>query len=101
MNRREVFKAVAGVAAAAGVKVEASTVNHPTGKPALAIFEVPVGQFLSQDASARLAAAWENLSKGTAFEGTKALVLDNGLKLTLIDADGHVLNRTLEGDGGL
>jgi hypothetical protein len=39
---------------------------------------------------------FEERLKGTPFEGLKAVVLDHGLKLTLLDSQGRVLNRRLE-----
>lgn len=95
MNRRELFQAVAGVAAASGVTgtVKASTYDAET-KPALAVFEYDGP--ISHEHSARIIKFFEEHLKGTPFEGLKAVVFDSGLKLTLLDSQGHVLNRRLE-----
>lgn len=88
------FKAVAGVAAASGVELKASTYEEPTSKPALVVLEYP--GTLSGDTCARISYGFTQALLGTPFEGVKALVLTDGMKLTLLDKDGHVLNRTLE-----
>lgn len=95
MNRRELFKAVVGVAAAFGVAVKASVIEEPEKRPALAVFELP--GILSADACARIQEQWTHMTTGTPFEGVKAVILMEGMKLTMLAEDGSVLNRTIEG----
>lgn len=95
MNRRELFRSIAGVAAASGVTgtVKASTIDADP-KPALAIIECD--RAIADHTAQYLMRAFEETFKGTPFEGLKALMLCDGLKLTLLDANGHVLNRRLD-----
>lgn len=94
MNRRELFQSVAAVAASSGVDVKAAVIEQPSVRPALAVFEV---KHSIPDATVdRLMRQWNELTAGTPLEGVKAVVLAEGLKLTLLDEQGHVLNRTVE-----
>lgn len=65
MNRRELFKAISGVATAAGVPVTASTMEA-TKRPVLALFESP--DFLSDHTCELMATMWEKGIAGTPFE---------------------------------
>lgn len=95
MNRRELFQVVAGVASTAGVTVQASTIDADA-KPAFALIEVH--ERVSHDTAARILQNWEALTAGTVMAGVKALVLDQGMTLTLLDANGRPLNRRVEDD---
>ena len=94
MDRRELFKSVVAVAAAAGAEVKASSYDAPPEKPALVIIESD--QILSNETCLRLMQVWKEGIEGTPLEGLKAIVLTDGLRLTILDANGHVLNRTVE-----
>jgi hypothetical protein len=94
MNRRELLQSVIGVAAASGVEVKASSYDGPPEKPALVVLECDYA--LSDETSRRLMSSWEDGVKGTPFEGVKAIVFADGLRLTVLDANGHVLNRAIE-----
>ena len=96
MNRRELLQRVVGVAAASGVVVKASSYDGPPEKPALIVFESD--DYLSNATCARITSYWEESLKDTPFQGIKAVVLTGGLRLTMLDANGHVLNRTIEPD---
>lgn len=95
LARRDLFKAVAATVAAAGVDVsaKASVVEADVVRPALAVIEVP--GCLSQDTAARIAAQWESIIQDTQYHGVKVVVLSDGMTLTLLDAQGKVLNRQL------
>lgn len=94
MDRRDLLKScVAAVTGAAGVPVVASVVDEPTTRPALAVFETPAS--LSAPTCERIAHYWQAAVAGTPLEGVKAVVLQEGLTLTLVDANGHALNRSL------
>ena len=97
MQRRELFQGIAATVAASGVGLtKASVVEATDLKPALAVLEF-AGP-LSVDMAERLRQQFEQGLQGTPFEGVKALVLSDGLTLTLLDANGRVLNRPLELD---
>jgi hypothetical protein len=95
MDRRELFKTIAGVAAGAGVvgtvKVAEASVQS---KPALVILEVP--GHISTQTAARLRDHMDGVLDSTPFAGMKTLVLSDGVRLTMLDSDGRVLNQTLE-----
>ena len=94
MDRRDLLKScVAAVTGAAGVPVSASVVEEPTTRPVLAVFETPAS--LSSHTCERIAQYWQAAIAGTPLEGVKAVVLQEGLSLTLVDAEGRALNRKL------
>lgn len=93
MNRRELFQAVAGVAAASGVTLKASTIDADA-KPALALLETD--HVLSQEVSNRIRQSLEQGLSLTALAGLQVLILSEGLRLTFLDAHGRPLNRRLE-----
>jgi hypothetical protein len=101
MKRRELFEKVATVAAGAGlVRVSTATAvqTSTSAKPALAVFECQGNISLAQ--AENIKASWDYVAaKGSPFEGVIALVLSDGIKLTLLDANGHVLNRELKDEG--
>lgn len=98
MNRRELLKAVAGTVAVAGVEAEASTVDATSHPPVLAIFECR--HHVSQANVAYINEMWRKVVAGTPFEACRAIVIDSDLTLTLVDANGRVLNRRLDDDDG-
>lgn len=97
MDRRDLFKTIAGVAAGAGVvgTVQVAEASERT-VPALAILECP--GVITNDIAERLVAQFENGLDGGPFAGMKVIVLSSGMKLTMLDAQGHVLNRDI-GEG--
>lgn len=97
MNRRELFRSIVGVAAASGVAVKASSLDEPTDpstRPALVVLECSGS--MSQVACANLTRHWKSAVEGTVFEGVEAVVLMDGIRLTVVAEDGTVLNRTIE-----
>lgn len=89
MQRREVFKQIAAVAAGAGLSQSAITVStvEKTDIPALAILECD--QPLTLDAIDHISAKLTESLKGTPFEGVKVIVLTEGLRLSFLDAHGR------------
>jgi anti-sigma-K factor RskA len=97
VNRRELFRSIVGAAAAAGVTVKASSLDEPTDptkRPALVVLECSGS--MSQVACANLTRNWKHAVEGTVFEGVKAVVLGDGMRLTVVAEDGTILNRTIE-----
>lgn len=98
MNRRELFQKVAATVAGAGVaeaSLSAVTVSAEA-KPALFVLEHPGP--LSPGTTARLSSMFSENMAGTPFEGVKCVVLTEGLRLTVLDASGKVLNERIEPD---
>ena len=94
MDRRDLLKScVAAVTGAAGVPVVASVVEEPTTRPVLAVFETPAS--LSSQTCERIAHYWQTAIADTPLEGVKAVVLQEGLTLTMLDAEGRPLNKSL------
>lgn len=93
MNRRELFTTIARTAAASGVTVTAASYAPQDEKPALVVIECD--HAISNLTAERLQRAWEDGTKGTPFEGVKAIVLTEGLKLTMLDATGKPIHRIL------
>ncbi len=92
MKRRELLQQVAAVVAANGLPLSAPTVlaATPASVPVLAVFET--SGLVSHDGAAQIRRVWEDIVKGTPFEHVRAIVLDEGLRLTLLDQHGHALN---------
>lgn len=94
MDRRELFKTIAGVAAASGVVGTVQVAEAgPQTVPALAVFECDGP--ISQSTAARISTYFETAMQDTPFKGMKAIVLDGTMRLTLLDAEGRVLNREI------
>ena len=93
MDRRSMFKAVMGVAAAAGATVSRVSSVAAAERPALAVLEVDGGSF-HPDAMEAAVKKW----KGTPFGDVPLLVM-NGARLTLLDAEGRVINRLIGEEG--
>lgn len=95
MERRELFKTIAGIAAGAGVvgTVKVAEASERT-VPALAIIET--SKVLSRDTAERISVMFAKALEDTPFKGMKAIVLSDGLKLTMLDAQGRVLNREID-----
>lgn len=94
LDRRELFQTVAAAATAAGVPLARVTTAEASPGPVLAVIEMDGG--ISVESARRLDAMWEQGLVGTPFKGLRLIVLSDGMKLTLIDANGHVLNRELK-----
>lgn len=99
MNRRELLQSVAAVATGAGMSAPlVSTVEAAQpgtlAKPALLLIECD--HPISHDASRNIVAQLSDALKGSPFADVKALVLGDGLRLTMLDANGQVLNRRLD-----
>lgn len=97
MNRRELFKQVAATATVSGVVVNRVTAVELDSKPALALIECD--EPISSEMAENMMHWWEQGLKGTPLEGVKAIVLGDGLKLTLLDSNGRALNRILKDEG--
>lgn len=94
MDRRELLKScVAAVTGAAGLPVSVSALEDPATRPALVVLEFP--GHLSLAAASRITDVWSQAIAGTPFEGVKAVVLDGGMTLTMLDAEGRPLNKSL------
>lgn len=101
MKRRELFSAIATAAAAAGLsngELTAQTVSLdvkelPAGAPALFVLETD--QIISNEVAELLRAQLDEALKDTPLAGVKTIVLSEGMKLTLLDAHGRPLNRTI------
>lgn len=95
MNRRELFQQIAAVTAGAGIasaKVSTVEADAPT-KPAMILIECD--SLIEQDTAARIR-EWVGNSIEPAFGRIPVVVLCDGLRLTMLDANGRPLNRTLE-----
>ena len=92
MDRRELFKTLAGAAAVAGVSTTVSAYEAPgIVPPALFVFETAYQ--ISAEPAARIVAAWTAAIADTPFAGVKAIVLAEGMTLHALAADGTILNR--------
>lgn len=97
MNRREMFATIAGIVGASGVKAETidlSTVDlEPSKPPAMIVVETT--EMLTSEQMERLKRMLCYTVDETAFAECRVVVLDRGMKLSVLAADGTVLNRSL------
>lgn len=94
LNRRELFQTIAATVAGAGVAEASLSAVSTEATPALMVLEHP--RSLSAETIARLSKGLSENLAGTPFQNVKCLVLTDGLRLTMLDASGKVLNERIE-----
>lgn len=85
MNRRELFKRLAGATAAAGIAPIAAEAHEAPCDPKRALVVVSLERHFSVSSRQHILDAWNKVTAGTAWEGVRAIVLDAGMKLEVHD----------------
>jgi hypothetical protein len=93
MNRRELFQQLA---AAATVKIPNPAIFLERSVPVLAVFEVD--GYVSQEMVAKITDLWQRTVHDTAYAHVKAIVIDQHVRLALLDQHGHVLTGEADGE---
>lgn len=98
MNRRELLERVSTLAAVTGVPgVAVSAVPEPAvAESRVAAFVIEAPGALSMDLCDRLTKTLQEWIDDGPFAGAKALVLAEGLKLTVLDSNGRAVNLRVE-----
>jgi serine phosphatase RsbU (regulator of sigma subunit) len=96
MNRRELFQTVAATVAGAGVT--GANISAISAEPKPALFVLEHSGALSHEVIERLSRAFDESMTGTAFQGVRCVVLTEGLRMTVLDASGRVLNERVVED---
>jgi hypothetical protein len=92
VTRRDLFRRIAATAAATGLTAETVAASADVNaKPALILFET--AGTISADAADRIRDCCTHALAGTPFDGVRVLVLGDGLRVTVLDGNGRVLNR--------
>ena len=96
MNRRELFQRLLGAGTACGVPIAGISIVPASPKPALAMIEVSAP--FTDEAYHGILQGWDLAVKGTPLEGVRGVIFDKSVRVTLLGADGRVLNRPLTED---
>lgn len=86
MNRRDLFKRLAGAVAAVGMPAIAAEAHEAPIEPKRALVVISTERYLTEDGRRNILEAWKNVTFGTPWQGARAVVLDAGMKLEVHDA---------------
>lgn len=85
MNRRELFKRLAGATAAAGLAPIVAEAHEAPCDPARALVVLKSEEHLSRAQCVCLTDSWRRVTRGTAWEHVRCAVLERGMTLELHD----------------